>query len=93
MSKTDLPILEQRRIEANIIKPIFEEMVVALGMDRAKDILGTAIRKNAIEQGKAYADSQGQPTPLSTFHSLLIVALSAQILRLRKIHYSTHFFL
>ena len=26
MSKTDLPILEQRRIEANIIKPIYEEM-------------------------------------------------------------------
>ena len=24
MSKTDLPILEQRRIEANIIKPIYE---------------------------------------------------------------------
>ena len=71
MSKTDLPILEQRRIEANIIKPIFEEMVVALGIDKAKDILGTAIRKNAIEQGKAYADSQGQPTSLSTFHSLL----------------------
>ncbi len=31
MSKTDLAILEQRRIEANIIKPIYEEMAVELG--------------------------------------------------------------
>ncbi|MEH6546824.1 MAG: L-2-amino-thiazoline-4-carboxylic acid hydrolase [Sneathiella sp.] len=71
MSKTDLPILELRRIEANIIKPIFEEMVVALGIEKAKDILGTAIRKNSVEQGKAYAESQDQPTSLSSFHSLL----------------------
>lgn len=71
MTKTNLPILEQRRIEANIIKPIFEEMVVALGVEKAKDILGTAIRKNAVEQGKAYAESQDQPTSLLSFHSLL----------------------
>ena len=31
MAKTNLPILEQRRIEANIIKPIYEEMVERLG--------------------------------------------------------------
>lgn len=71
MSKTDLPILEQRRIEANIIKPIFEEMVLAVGEEKAKEILGTAIKKNAIEQGRAYAEGQGKPTSLTTFHSLL----------------------
>ncbi len=71
MSKTDLPILEQRRIEANIIKPIYEEMVSELGAERAKEILGAAIRKNAIAQGKAYADAQEAPTSLLGFHSLL----------------------
>lgn len=71
MSKTDLPILEQRRIEANVIKTIFEEMVSELGADTAKKILGNAIKKNAIAQGKAYADAQDQPTSLSGFHALL----------------------
>jgi hypothetical protein len=52
MSKIDLPIFEQRRIEANIIKPIFEEIVPAFGEEKAKEILGTAIKKNAIEQGR-----------------------------------------
>ena len=71
MSKTDLPILQQRRIEANVIKPIYEEMVAELGEERAKGILGAAIRKNAIAQGQAYADAQEEPTSLLGFHSLL----------------------
>ncbi len=71
MSKTDMPILEQRRIEANIIKPIYEEMVSELGEERAKEILGAAIRKNAIAQGEAYAEAQDEPTSLLGFHSLL----------------------
>ena len=71
MSKTDMPILEQRRIEANIIKPIYEEMVAQLGAERAKEILGAAITKNAIAQGQAYAEAQDEPTSLLGFHSLL----------------------
>ncbi|MEM1198736.1 MAG: L-2-amino-thiazoline-4-carboxylic acid hydrolase [Pseudomonadota bacterium] len=71
MSKTDLPILEQRRIEANIIKPIYEEMVTQLGADRASDILGTAIKKNAIAQGKAYAEAARDEIDLLSFHALL----------------------
>ena len=71
MSKTDLPILEQRRIEANIIKPIHEEMVAELGPARAAAILGAAIRKNAIAQGAAYAAAEDAPTSLEGFHALL----------------------
>jgi len=71
MSKTDLPILEQRRIEANIIKPIFDEMVSVLGEAQAKDIIGNAIIKNAIEQGRAYAEGEDGETSLESFHALL----------------------
>ncbi len=71
MSKTDLPILEQRRIEANVIKPIYQEMVAELGAERAGQILGDAIKKNAIAQGKAYAEAQTEPTSLAGFHALL----------------------
>jgi len=70
MSKTDLPILEQRRIEASILKPVFEEMVTELGEERAARILGEAIKKNAIAQGKAYAASAGGETSLTSFHAL-----------------------
>ena len=56
MSKTDLPMLEQRRIEANILKPVYEEMAAQLGAERAQEILGAAIIRDSIAQGKAYAE-------------------------------------
>lgn len=56
MAKTDLPMLEQRRIEANILKPVYDEMVERLGTEQAQEILGAAIIRNSIAQGKAYAE-------------------------------------
>ena len=71
MSKTDLPILEQRRIEANIIKPIYEALKEELGAAEAARIIGGAIRRNAVEQGRAYAQAAPGPTSLAGFHALL----------------------
>ena len=71
MAKTDLPILEQRRIEANIIKPIFEEMVARLGEAQASEILAAAIIKDSVAHGQAYAESEGGDTTLESFHNLL----------------------
>ncbi|MDE0943627.1 MAG: L-2-amino-thiazoline-4-carboxylic acid hydrolase [Alphaproteobacteria bacterium] len=66
----ELPILEVRRIEANIIKPIYEEMVEALGEERAREILTTAINKDAVRQGQGLADSTDEPNNLQTFSTL-----------------------
>ncbi|MGB5212140.1 MAG: L-2-amino-thiazoline-4-carboxylic acid hydrolase [Anderseniella sp.] len=71
MSKTELPILEQRRIEANIIKPIYEQMKAEIGDEKARRIISAAIIKNAIEQGAAYAKTEGGTTSLESFHALL----------------------
>lgn len=56
MAKTDLPMLEQRRIEANILKPVYEEMERQLGTEKAQEILGAAIIRDSVSQGQAYAD-------------------------------------
>jgi hypothetical protein len=74
MAKSDLPILEQRRIEAALVKPIYEEMAAALGDAKAQEILGAAITKHAVAQGKAYADAsraQGREPSLAGFRALL----------------------
>lgn len=62
-----LPILEQRRIEAEVIKPIYEEMVVTLGVEQARQILDTAIRKAAIAQGQSFAAEAEHGTSLDSF--------------------------
>ena len=56
MSKTELPMLEQRRIEANILKPVYEELVARLGVEVAQEILGAAIIRDSISQGRAYGE-------------------------------------
>lgn len=56
MAKTDLPMLDQRRIEANILKPVYDQMVKELGEEQAQKILGAAIIQDSISQGQAYAE-------------------------------------
>ena len=71
MAKTNLPILEQRRIEASVIKPIYRAMADRLGPEAAREILAEAITKDAIAQGAAYAEAEpGEPT-LASFYALL----------------------
>lgn len=56
MAKTDLPMLEQRRIEANILKPVYQEMAERLGEETAAEILGAAIIRDSVSQGRAYSE-------------------------------------
>ena len=67
---SDIPILELRRIEANIIKPIYEEMAREIGHEKADKILGAAIEKAAIEQGKSMAEENKDGPSLKAFISL-----------------------
>ena len=67
----ELPILEVRRIEANIIKPIYEEIAIEFGEEKARQILTTAINKDAVRQGKELAASTDMPNNLETFDSLM----------------------
>jgi len=52
----NLPTLTKRKLQAEVIGPIFAEMVAELGEERAAEILDRAIRKAAINEGKAFAE-------------------------------------
>jgi L-2-amino-thiazoline-4-carboxylic acid hydrolase len=52
---TELPTLTKRRLQAQVIGPIFAEMVAQLGEEKATKILDAAIRKAAIAEGKEFA--------------------------------------
>ena len=60
---TDLPILEKRRIQAEVIGPIHAEMVAAIGREKADAILNAAIRKAAIAEGQAFAAKASEAGP------------------------------
>lgn len=50
-----LPTIVKRRLQAQVIGPIYEEMARELGEEKAAHILDTAIRKAAIAEGRAFA--------------------------------------
>ena len=55
MSQDELPTLVKRKIQAEVIGPIYAEMVAELGEERASGILDRAIRKAAIREGAYFA--------------------------------------
>ena len=63
--------LERRRIEAEILKPVYEELVARLGEAAAREILTAAIRQSAIAQGRQFAAAGGGATDLDSFAALL----------------------
>ena len=67
----DIPTLTKRRLQAAVIKPIYEEMVTELGDEKAQSILGNAIRKAAIEEAGEFAcKAPGGKTSLRSFIDL-----------------------
>ena len=66
-----LPMLARRRIEAEIIRPIYEGLVEKLGRREADHFLAGVIRKSAIAQGEAMAREEGDAGGLDGFAALL----------------------
>jgi predicted ArsR family transcriptional regulator len=53
-------ILEQRRIEAAVIKPLVEAFEQELGRGRAREILAGVIRQLAVQSGRDIAEEVGE---------------------------------
>ena len=67
----ELPTLTKRRLQAQVIGPIFAEMVAQLGEEKAARILDAAIRKAAIAEGKEFArKAPGGRTSMADFIKL-----------------------
>jgi hypothetical protein len=68
---TEIPTLTKRKLQAEVIGPIYAEMVEQLGEDKAAEILDAAIRKAAIAEGKAFAHkAPGGVTSMADFIKL-----------------------
>jgi hypothetical protein len=66
----EIPIIERRRIEAEMLKLVHEELTARLGAETAKAILTKIIRNSAIEQGKRFAAAEPGPTTMKSFVKL-----------------------
>ncbi len=51
-----MPILERRRIEALVLKNVYEVLRERSGEEEAQAAIGEAVTRSAIEQGKNFAE-------------------------------------
>jgi hypothetical protein len=82
----DLGILARRKIEAEIIAPIYDEMRKAIGVEKAREILRVAIRRAAITTGAEMAQGTPEGADLESFKSIFPLwtqddALTVDVLR------------
>ncbi|MBB5222901.1 hypothetical protein HNP73_002848 [Amaricoccus macauensis] len=54
---TMLPIIERRRIEAQILKNVHEVIEARSGTEEADAVIGAAVSQSAIQQGKSFAET------------------------------------
>ena len=66
----ELGILARRKIEAEIIKPIYDILVREIGKARAQAVIGEAIENAAIEAGKAFARQEPDGADIRSFVAL-----------------------
>jgi hypothetical protein len=70
MSNMQIPIIERRRIEAELAKLMFNALSERYGQAEATEILTDVIRKSAIAQGQQFAKSEPGGTTLESFIKL-----------------------
>jgi hypothetical protein len=66
----EIPTLTKRTLQAQVIGPIYAEMVAQIGEEKADAILDAAIRKAAIAEGKSFAARSGGETSIAGFIKL-----------------------
>lgn len=70
-SHNDLPILERRRIEAMILKHVFDVIKDRAGRKEAEAVIGEACSRSAIEQGRQMAELVDHPPDLTDFAAIM----------------------
>jgi len=68
---TEIPTIVKRRLQAQVIGPIYAEMVAEIGEAKAAQIVDSAIRKAAIAEGRGFAaKAPGGKTSMADFIKL-----------------------
>ena len=67
----DMPILERRRIEAQILGQVYETIRARSGEEEARAVIGEAVSNAAIAHGRELAERLGRPPTLKDFYEIM----------------------
>ncbi|MEF2073680.1 L-2-amino-thiazoline-4-carboxylic acid hydrolase [Consotaella aegiceratis] len=66
-----LSIIERRRIEAEILKEVYDVLIETQGVDAARRTVGEAASRSAVKQGQRFRDELGREPDLRDFADIL----------------------
>lgn len=67
----EMPILQRRRIEAMVLKHVYEVIRERSGEEEARAVVGQAVSNAAIEHGKGFAEALGRTPDLEDFLGIM----------------------
>jgi len=65
-----IPIIQRRRIEAELIKEIYDTLVERFGEEAAGGVIAKSVRRSAVAQARQFAEKEPSGTSLETFAEL-----------------------
>ncbi len=65
--RAPIPMFAQRRIEAMILKHVYDTLKASHGIEVAQKTIADAVRASSIEQAKEFAAKVGGKTSIQTF--------------------------
>lgn len=80
-----LPMLERRKIEALVLKRIYDVLCERSGEAEAQAVLGEAVSRSAIDQGRAFAEDLGHTPSLQDFADIMPLWTKDNALEIEKI--------
>ena len=66
-----LPIIERRRIEAEILKHVYDVLTESHGEAVARQTIGTAVSRSAVAQGARFREELGRDPDFADFAAIL----------------------
>lgn len=82
----NLPIIERRRIEAEILGHVYTVLKARVGEAEARAVIGAAVSRSAIEQGARFREALGHDPDLADFGAILPNWTSGGSLELEVAH-------
>ena len=84
----DMPILDRRRIEAQILKHVHDVVSARSGTEEADAVIGTAVSRSAIDQGRDFATALGHTPSLQDFADIMPLWEKEDALRVEMVEAS-----
>ncbi|MBM6596473.1 L-2-amino-thiazoline-4-carboxylic acid hydrolase [Microvirga pudoricolor] len=81
-----IPIIERRRIEAELLKEVYETLIERVGREEAKSIITESVRRSSITQAAAFAAQAPGGTSLQSFIDIQSNWTAENALEIQPLH-------